>query len=85
MQISLKFVRKVPVNNKSALVKKGLAPNRRQAIIWNNDSPVYWRTYASLGFNELKVPEVGIYVTPLWLSPNPNPVHWPTGHVTFVT
>ena len=31
----------------------GLAPNRRQAIIWTNDDPVKWRIYASLGLNEL--------------------------------
>ena len=28
----------------------------RQAIIWTNDGPVYWHMYASLGFNELKIP-----------------------------
>ena len=33
-----------------------LAPNRRQAIIWTNDGPVYWRIYASLGLNKLKWP-----------------------------
>ena len=27
----------------------GLAPNRRQAIIWTNDDPVHWRIYAALG------------------------------------
>ena len=31
----------------------GLAPNRRQAIIWTNDGPGYWRLYASLDLNEL--------------------------------
>ena len=31
----------------------GLAPNRRQAIIWTNDGIVYWRIYASPGHNEL--------------------------------
>ena len=30
----------------------GLAPNRRQAIIWVNDGPVFWRIYASIGLNE---------------------------------
>ena len=29
-------------------------PVRQQAIIWINDSLVYWHIYASLGFNELK-------------------------------
>ena len=32
----------------------GLAPTRRQAIIWTNGGLVYWRIYASLGLNELK-------------------------------
>ena len=27
----------------------GLAPNRRQAIIWANVDPVHWRLYAELG------------------------------------
>ena len=36
----------------------GLAPVRRQAIIWTNDGLVYWRVYASLGLNELKTTEV---------------------------
>ena len=31
----------------------GLAPNRRQAIIWINDGLVNWRIYASLDLNEL--------------------------------
>ena len=31
----------------------GLAPNRRQAIIWTNVGTFYWRIYASLGLNEL--------------------------------
>ena len=31
----------------------GLAPNRRQAIIWTNDDPVQRHIYASLGLNEL--------------------------------
>ena len=33
--------------------RNGLAPNRRQAIIWTNNGQVYWRRYASLGYNEL--------------------------------
>ena len=32
----------------------GLAPNRRQTIIWNNDGLVYWRICASIDLNELK-------------------------------
>ena len=31
-----------------------LAPNRRQAITWNNVDPVHWRIYAALGGDEFK-------------------------------
>ena len=31
----------------------GLAPNRRQAIIWTNADPIHWRIYAVLGGDEL--------------------------------
>ena len=31
----------------------GLAPIKRQAIIWTNADPTYWRIYAALGVNEL--------------------------------
>ena len=31
----------------------GLAPNKRQAIIWTNDGRFYWRMHASLSLNEL--------------------------------
>ena len=31
----------------------GLAPNRRQAIIWTSDGLVYWCIYVLLGLNEL--------------------------------
>ena len=27
----------------------GLAPNRRQAVIWTNADPIHWRIYAALG------------------------------------
>ena len=33
----------------------GLAPNRWRTIIWTNDGLGWWRIYASLGFNELRV------------------------------
>ena len=35
--IPLKFVPKGPINNIPAVSGNGLAPNRQQAIIWNND------------------------------------------------
>ena len=31
----------------------GLAPNRRQAIIWTNADPIHWPIYAALGGDEL--------------------------------
>ena len=31
----------------------GLAPTRRQAIIWTNVGVLYWRIYGSLDLNEL--------------------------------
>ena len=31
----------------------GLAPNRRQVIIWTNSDPIQWRIYAALGGDEL--------------------------------
>ena len=47
------FVPKGPINNFSSFDSdNGLAPNRRQAIIWTNDDIVFWRIYASLGLNE---------------------------------
>ena len=50
--ISLKFVPKVLINNIPALVQiYGLAPTRRQAIIWSNDGKfinAYMRRSASI-------------------------------------
>ena len=43
------------VYNISVGLDNGLAPNRRQTIIWNNDGLVYWRIYASLGLDELNL------------------------------
>ena len=37
----------------SIVSDNGLAPNRRQAIIWSNDGLISRRIYASLGLNEL--------------------------------
>ena len=54
IKFSLKFVRKVPIKRLTSIGSdNGLAANRRQTIIWNNDGSVYWRMYASLGFNDL--------------------------------
>ena len=46
--ISLKYVRKGPIYNNSALVQiMALVPNRRQAIIWTNDDLLWWRICTS--------------------------------------
>ena len=45
IKISLKFVPKGPIDNNTARgLENGLAPNRRQAIIWTNADPIHWRT-----------------------------------------
>ena len=31
----------------------GVAPNRRQAIIWTNADLIHWHIYAALGWDEL--------------------------------
>ena len=51
IRISLKFVPRSPIDNKSALVQVGLVPNRRQAIIRNNDGMFHLRIYSSRGLN----------------------------------
>ena len=54
IRISLEFVPKDPMNNIPALhgSDNGLAPIRRQAIIWTTADPVHWRIYAALGGDE---------------------------------
>ena len=55
IKISLKFVPEGPVDNNPALVYSddGLAPNRRQTIIWTNADQSHWRIYAALGERRL--------------------------------
>ena len=49
IQISLKFILNSPIEKYVSFGwDKGLAPNRRQAIILTNDDTVYWCIYASL-------------------------------------
>ena len=51
--ISLKFVSKSPIDNRSRLGSgNGLVPNRRHTINWTNAGPVHWRTYVALGGDE---------------------------------
>ena len=41
----------------------GLAPNRRQAIIWTNADPIHWRIYAALGRDGLTLELTGRLLT----------------------
>ena len=49
IQISLKYVTRIPIDNKTDIVwGNGLVPNR------TNDDPIYWRMYAALGGEEIE-------------------------------
>ena len=49
LRISLKFVPNGPIDNNPAFgFDNGLAPNRRQTIIWTNAGLIHWRIYAAL-------------------------------------
>ena len=55
IKISLRFTPKGPIDNKPSIgLDNGLAPNRRQAIIWTNADLIDWRIYMALGADELK-------------------------------
>ena len=45
----MKYIRDGPIDKNSIGVDNGLAPNRRQAIIWTNAHSIRWRIYAALG------------------------------------
>ena len=54
IKISLTFVPKWSNWQSSSIgLDNGLAPNRRQAIIWTNADPINWRIYATLKGGEL--------------------------------
>ena len=54
--MSLKFVPKGPIDKQVNIGSgNGLAPDRRQAIIWTNVDQVHWRTYAALGVYGLTI------------------------------
>ena len=58
IEISLKCVPTGPIDNEqwtSIGLNDGLAPDRRQAIIWNNVDSIHWRIYEALGGDELIV------------------------------
>ena len=62
MQFSLKFVPACLSNIQSGIIPgNSLTLNRRQDIIWTNDSLAYWHIYASLGFDEY-TPTTGFVV-----------------------
>ena len=42
----------------------GLAPNRRQAVIWTNADPLHWRLYVALGGDELTM----LITSKFWMS-----------------
>ena len=48
IRISLKIVHKGQIGSDN-----GVAPFRRQAIIWTNADTIHWRIYATLGGDEL--------------------------------
>ena len=55
IKIWLKFVPKGRINILYSNIgsNNGLAPTRRQAIIWTNADPIHWHIYAALGGDEL--------------------------------
>ena len=55
IKIWLKFVPKGRINILYSNIgsNNGLAPTRRQAIIWTNADPIHWYIYAALGGDEL--------------------------------
>ena len=48
------------IHNKTGL-ENGLAPYRRQAIVWTNTGPIIWPIYAALGGDELIVYQYCIF------------------------
>ena len=72
--ISLKFISKGRIDNKSALVQvmkkkgNGLEPNGRQAITvtWTNADPVHWQIYAALRGDELT--HWGLVMPEIWVN-----------------
>ena len=58
----------VPLTITSTGLDNGLAPNRRQAIIWANADPIHWRIYAALGGDELKKDWLLKGNRPTWLT-----------------
>ena len=54
IKISLKFLPRGPIDiNPGIGLDNGLAPNRRQAIIWTNAHLIHWHIYAALWGDKL--------------------------------
>ena len=55
VEFSSKFIPQCSSDDTTSIGSdNGLAPNRRQAIIWPNGCPLYWPIYASLGLKVLR-------------------------------
>ena len=55
IKISLKFVPRGPIDKYHKIgLDNGLAPNRRQVIIWNNADPIHWRICVALQEDEFR-------------------------------
>ena len=63
--ISLKFVPKGPIDNKSVLIQV-MVPRRQQAIIWTNADPIWWCIYAALARVGNSVPAWNVSLWLLW-------------------
>ena len=69
IKISLKFVPKGPIDNNPVLVQNnGLAPKRRQAIIWTNAHPIHWRVYVTLvELINKSIPPLSVYSVHIYI------------------
>ena len=57
IKLSLKFVPKGPIVIRLSFgLDNGLAPNRRQAILWTNAATIHWRIHAAPGGDEKNAP-----------------------------
>ena len=59
----------------SIVSDNGLAPNRRQAIIWSNADPIHWHIYAALGGDEFTQVLLNLLESGFLRSASLNPGH----------
>ena len=63
IKISLKFIPNGPISNRVSIGSDyGLAPHRRQAIIWTNADPIHWLICAAQGGGELMVFDINVWI-----------------------